>query len=67
MSTIELTGLESQIDYLFNTIEQLKLDNQSLRQKLVVNTQEKTKLKQQNQQAIEKVKRILRQLKEETA
>ena len=65
MSTAELTELESQVDYLIQSVKQLKSENLSLRHQLASNAKERSRLHTQNQKAAEQVKKIVSQLKDE--
>lgn len=64
-TTIELSGLEYQVDHLLRVLERLQSENASLRQKLLHQAREKSLLVTQNQQAVGKIKKIIAQLKEE--
>jgi uncharacterized protein (TIGR02449 family) len=65
MSIVELNNLEFQVDTLINNMEKLQSENQSLRNQLAVSNRERTRLKEKNQRATTKVKRIVTQLREE--
>jgi cell division protein ZapB len=60
-----LNNLESQIESLLLVREQLKAENHSLRQKLSKLLQERATLAEKNQQAANKVKRVISQLRNE--
>lgn len=64
-NTIELSGLEYQVDYLLRSLERLQMENATLRQKLAAYAREQTYLTQKNQQLASRVKKIIAQLKEE--
>ncbi len=65
METAQLSDLERQVDHLILAVDRLKNENHSLRQKLAGSIRERTRLQQQNHQAVAKIKRIMSQLKEE--
>lgn len=67
MSTVQLNNLEFQIDTLLQHMEKLQAENQSLRNQLAQTHREKIRLREKNQKAAIKVKRIVSQLKEELA
>lgn len=67
MSTVQLNSLEFQIDTLLHHVEKLQAENQSLRHQLAQTHREKIRLRDKNQKAVIKVKRIVSQLKEELA
>jgi uncharacterized protein (TIGR02449 family) len=63
MNDIQLTRLESQIEILLKSRDQLRAENHSLRQKLAKVTQERADLLGKNQKASLKIKRIIAQLR----
>lgn len=65
VNTIELSGLEYQVDYLLRSLERLQAENASLRQKLAAHVREHTYLAHKNQQVAVRVKKVIAQLKEE--
>lgn len=65
MTTIELSGLEYQVDHLLRSVERLKAENHSLRQKLSRTTRERSELLEKNRKAALKTKKIITQLKEQ--
>ena len=65
MSTVQLNNLEFQVDTLLHRLEKLQAENQLLRGQLSLAHREKMRLKDKNQKAVIKVKRIVSQLKEE--
>ena len=65
MNTAELSDLEVQIDSLLENLNRLKTDNQALRNQLAVSIRERSHLQAKNQEAAMKIRRIIRQLKEE--
>lgn len=67
MSILELSGLEYQVDHLLHTLDRLKAENISLRQKLSSSIHERTILLEKNRKAAAKIKKIIAQLKEETS
>lgn len=67
MSIVELNNLEFQVDTLLNNLEKLQKENQTLRGQLAISNRERTRLKEKNQRASVKIKRIINQLREELA
>ncbi|OGT53773.1 MAG: hypothetical protein A3E84_02070 [Gammaproteobacteria bacterium RIFCSPHIGHO2_12_FULL_42_13] len=65
MQPTELLRLESQVDYLMRTVESLRFENNQLRQKIATHIQENTRLKHKNDRAIQQVKHIIKNMKEE--
>ena len=65
MSTVELNDLETQIDHLMRSVEQLKLENHSLKTKLAMSFRERTHLQSQLKMARERIVMIISKLKEE--
>lgn len=65
MDTVQLNDLEYQIDTILKSLERLKAENTSLRHRLNISVREKSQLQERNQRAANKVKQIMRQLKEE--
>ena len=65
MNTTELTELESQVDYLIQSVKQLRSENVTLRHQLASHAKERSRLQLANQRAADKVKTIVTQLKEE--
>lgn len=65
MNIVELNNLEFQVDTLITNIETLKAENQALRNQLASANRERNRLKEKNQKATVKVKRIVAHLKEE--
>jgi uncharacterized protein (TIGR02449 family) len=65
MSIVELNNLEFQVDTLLANLENLQKENQALRGQLANNNRERTRLKEKNQRAATKIKRIITQLKDE--
>lgn len=64
-TSTELGKLEKQVKELMRSLEHLKLDNESLRQKLVSSARERGRLQEKNHRATAKLKRIINQLKDE--
>lgn len=64
MSIVELNNLEFQVDTLIRNLEKLQQENQQLRGQLATANRERTRVKEKNQRAIIKVKRIIAQLKD---
>ena len=64
-NTIEISGLEYQVDYLLRSLERLQVENASLRQKLTSHNRERSLLATKTQQTAEKIKKIISQLKED--
>lgn len=67
MNANDLQDLEHQVTHLINSITQLRSENSALRKQLNSLTRERGRLIEANQQASDKVQRIIRQLKEEIA
>lgn len=67
MSIVELNNLEFQVDTLLANLENLQKENQALRGQLSNSNRERTRLKEKNQKAATKIKRIITQLKDEIA
>lgn len=65
MTTLELSGLEYQVDHLLRYLERLKAENNSLRQKLSSSIRERSKLLEKNRKAAVKIKKVITQLKEQ--
>lgn len=65
MNTIELSGLERQVDRLLHQLEHLKTENITLRQKLSDSIHKRTLLLEKNRKAVSRVKHIITQLKGE--
>ena len=65
VNTIELSGLEYQVDHLLRALEQLKIENNTLRQKLANSVRERGHLIEKNGNTIAKIKTIIAQLKED--
>lgn len=66
MKTNQLHELESHVESLLQTVERLKSENISLRQKLTHCVRERSQYQQQNKMASTKLNTLIRQLKEET-
>lgn len=64
MNTADIDLLETKLDQLMLTVEQLRSDNAALRHKLAVSIRERTQLAEINERAAQKVKRTVAQLKE---
>lgn len=67
MSTIELSGLEYQVDHLLRSLERLQAENASLRQKLATYIQERTVITSQNRQIATRIKKVIAQLREDVS
>lgn len=65
MDNYDFQNFELQIELLIQSREQLKLENLSLRQKLVKLTQERAELLDKNKRAAVKIKRIISELRNE--
>ncbi len=65
MSTVELQDLETQVSHLMRSVEQLKLENHSLKTKLTHSIRERAQLQDQGKVAARKIKSIVSQLKED--
>jgi len=67
MKTQEFNHLESQVDQLINLVENLQFENATLKQKIAMHIQDRTRLQYKNQRATKQVKQIIKNLKEELA
>lgn len=67
MNPVELDHLEMQISHLMHMIETLQFENATLRQKMAMHIQERTRLQHRNQRAAKQVKQIIKNIKEELA
>ncbi len=65
MSIVELNNLEFQVDTLIKNLETLQVENQSLKSQLAISNRDRTRLKERNDRAATKIKRIISQLKDE--
>jgi len=65
MDTAQLTELELQVDFLLRTVEELKAENKSLRQRVASAVQDRSELQERHAQATGAIKTIIGQLKEE--
>ncbi len=63
MNDLDLTDLDLRIEALLRDRRHLKMENQSLRQKLFKITQERAQLQDKNLTAASKIKRVLSQLR----
>ncbi len=63
MNDVDLANLDQRIEALLHDRRHLKLENQSLRQKLFRLTQERAQLQDKNFMAASKIKRVLSQLR----
>jgi len=64
MNTTELDALETDIDHVLSSLEQLQFENLSLKQKITSILKDRTLLDQKNKRAATEVKKILNRLKE---
>ncbi len=64
MISAELDHLGMQVDHLLRLIETLQLENVTLRKKMAVHIQERTRLLSKNQRASKRLKQIIKQIKE---
>ena len=62
MSIVELNNLEFQVDTLIRNLEKLQSENQSLRSQLAASNRERSRLREKNQRAVVKIKRIITSL-----
>ena len=67
MSIVELNNLEFQVDTLISSLEKLQIENQTLRGHLASMNRDRSRLRDKNQRAATKIKRIIAQLKEEVS
>lgn len=65
MTEVEFVDLESKIEMLLKSRDQLKAENASLRQKLTKITQQRAELLDKNQKAAAKIRRFIEQLRNE--
>ncbi len=65
MENLDLISLELVIETLLQSHEKLKIENGSLRHKLVKITQERAELLDKNKKAATRIKRIMSQLRSE--
>ncbi len=65
MSTVELNHLEYQVDQLIDRLETIQTENQLLRVQLMHSNRDKFRIKDKNQKAVMRIKKIVSQLKEE--
>lgn len=65
MSTVELNSLELQIETLIQKLQRLKMDNQTLKNKLANSAREKVRVMETNTKAANRLRQILSQLKDE--
>lgn len=59
--------LTFQVEHLMHMIEALQFENATLRQKMAMHIQERTRLQNRNERATKQIKQIIKQLKEELA
>ena len=67
MQTTELHDLEAEIDNLLQSVDQYRTEIKSLRHQMTTINRERIRLKEQNQLAAKKIKRLITQLKEEVS
>ena len=65
MSLVELNNLEFQVDTLLTNLEKTQLENQALRGQIANSNRDNWRLKERNQRAALRIKKILGQLKDE--
>ena len=65
MSTVELNNLELQIETLIQKLQRLKMENQTLKNKLANSAREKVRVMETNTKAANRLRQILSQLKDE--
>ncbi len=65
MNTLELSGLEYQVNHLLHVLDRLKIENNTLRQQLASQTRERSQLLEKNQYISERIRKIIAQLKGE--
>ena len=66
MKTIEISGLEYQVDHLLRTLDRLKMENNTLRQRLESSTRERSYLIDKNRRIAANIRKLIAQLREET-
>ncbi len=64
MDTLELDRLESHIESLLTELQKLRMENNQLHQRLTHDQKMREVLSAKNHQAAEKIKKVVRQLKE---
>ena len=64
MESVELNRLEAQIDHLLRVLEDLRTENQYLRNQVARHAREKSVQYQNNRQAVGKIKKIISHLQE---
>ena len=67
MNLAELNHLAVQVDHLMHIVDTLRLENASLRQKIAVQAQERSRLQNKNQRASKQIRQIIKQVQEEIA
>jgi uncharacterized protein (TIGR02449 family) len=65
METTQLTELEKKVQNLMERVESLKQDNESLRNRIAIATQDRSVLQERHHDAVGKIKSIINELKEE--
>jgi len=65
MEVAQLSQLEQQVEVLLNSLQYLRYENTSLKQKLKQNLQQFTELENKNKQAALQIRKLITQLKEE--
>lgn len=66
MEVAQLTQLEQKIDVLLNSLQYLRYENTSLKQKLKLSLETHTELESKNKQAVGQIRKLISQLKEES-
>ncbi len=64
-NTIEISGLEYQVDHLLRMLDRLRAENETLRQKLAQHARERSQLIEKKHHVASKIKKIITQLKGE--
>lgn len=65
MNEVTLDHLETKIERLVKTKQQLQLENESLRLQLSKTTQQRARLLHRNEEAAKKIKGIIKRLRDE--
>lgn len=66
MEVAQLTQLEQKIDVLLNSLQYLRYENTSLKQKLKLSLKAHTELENKNKQVAVQIRKLISQLKEES-
>jgi len=67
MDVAEIEQLELRVHQLLSTLERLRFENSGLKRKLMDSEKELAQLKNQHHRASERIKRVIHQLKDQSA